>query len=153
MQKKAVFPGTFDPFTLGHESIVKKAIPLFDEIIIAVGKNSTKNALFEMEQRIQWIEATFANEPKIKVETYSGLTVDYCLAQKAQFLIRGLRNAQDFTYESAIEQMNHALKPEVTSVFYICEARYAAISSSIVREIIKNGGDAEQFLPAAIKIA
>lgn len=152
MSKKAVFPGTFDPFTLGHESIVTKAIPLFDEIIIAVGKNSTKNALFGIEQRMDWILKTFEKYPQISVDTYTGLTVDYCLERGANYIVRGLRNPQDFHYESAIAQMNHAMKPEVTSVFFICEPRYAAINSSIVREIIKNGGDVSQFLPEAISI-
>ncbi len=153
MLRKAVFPGTFDPFTLGHESIVRKALPLFDEIIVAVGKNSTKNALYDMETRIEWIKATFKDAPTVSVDSYTGLTVDYCKSTQSNFILRGLRNPQDFQYESAIEQMNHALSPDVTSVFLVCEARLAAISSSIVREIIKNGGDASQFLPAAIKIS
>ncbi|MEZ4721246.1 MAG: pantetheine-phosphate adenylyltransferase [Flavobacteriales bacterium] len=152
MERKAVFPGTFDPFTLGHESVVRKAIPLFDQIIVAIGKNSTKNAYFDIEQRTEWIRQCFADEPSVIVDHFSGLTVDYCLSKGCNFILRGLRNPADFQYESSIAQMNHAMKPEVTTVLLICEPKYAAINSTIVREIHKSGGDISQFIPSSIKM-
>lgn len=152
MANNAVFPGTFDPFTLGHESIVRKAIPLFDRIIIAIGQNSTKTSYFDIEQRTQWIRDTFREEPKVVVDHFTGLTVDYCIKNGCNYILRGLRNPQDFQYESSIAQMNHAMQPKVTTVLLICEPRYAAINSSIVREIHKSGSDISQFIPADIKI-
>lgn len=150
--KTAVFPGSFDPFTLGHESIVRKAMPLFDHIIVAIGANSSKSSTFDLEQRTRWIQETFADNKKVEVIPFKGLTVDFCREHNAQFILRGLRNPNDYQYESSIAQMNQALNPEVTSVFLICDPEYAAISSSIVREIYKNGGNVFQFLPKAIKL-
>lgn len=150
--KTAVFPGTFDPFTLGHESIVRKALPLFDKIIVAVGKNSTKNAHFDLDQRVEWINKTFEAEDQVEVKTYTGLTVDFCLTEGAQYILRGLRNPADYQYESSIAQMNHAMQPGITSVFLVCDPEYAAINSSIVREIFKSGGDISKFLPQSIKL-
>src|SRR5690606_2702841 len=148
MERVAVFPGTFDPFTRGHESVVRKAIPLFDKIIVAIGKNTTKNSYFDIEMRMEWIRKRFASEQKISVYSFTGLTVDYCLRQGSQFILRGLRNPTDFQYESSIEQMNHAMQPKITTVLLVCEPRYVAINSSIVREIHKSGGDISQFIPA-----
>lgn len=150
--KTAIFPGSFDPFTLGHESIVRKALPLFDRIIIAIGANTKKNSTFELEKRTQWIKATFNDNSAIEVLPFKGLTVDFCQAQNAQFILRGLRNPNDYQYESAIAQMNQALNKKITSVFLICDPAFAAISSSIVREIYLNGGDVAQFLPKAMKL-
>lgn len=152
MSKRAVFPGSFDPFTRGHESVVRKALPLFDEIIIAIGQNSTKNSYFPLEMRSDWIRKAFASEPKVRVDSFVGLTVDYCVENNCQFLLRGLRNVRDFQYESSIAQMNEALKPEVTTVLLVCDTRYAAINSTIVREIHRNGGDIAQFLPEGTEI-
>jgi len=148
--KTAVFPGTFDPFTLGHESIVRKAIPLFDKIIIAVGDNSKKTELFPVKQRVEWIQKTFADIEQIDVASFKGLTVDFCRSNGAEFILRGLRNPNDFQYESSIAQMNQGLNGEVLTVFLLCDAKYAAINSSIVREIHKNNGDVKQFLPESI---
>jgi pantetheine-phosphate adenylyltransferase len=140
--KTAVFPGSFDPFTLGHESIVRKALPLFDRIIVAIGANSMKSGTFDLEKRTQWIKETFADCP----------SVDFCQKNEAQFILRGLRNPNDYQYESSIAQMNQAMNSEVTSVFLICDPEYAAISSTIVREVFKNGGNVSQFLPKAIQL-
>ena len=150
--KTAVFPGSFDPFTLGHESIVRKALPLFDRIIVAIGANSMKSGTFDLEKRTQWIKETFADNSKVKVTSFKGLTVEFCREQNAQFILRGLRNPNDYQYESSIAQMNQALNSDVTSVFLICDPEYAAISSSIVREIYKNEGDITQFLPKAMTL-
>lgn len=152
MANNAVFPGTFDPFTLGHESIVRNALPLFDRVIIAIGQNSTKSALFDLDQRIRWIRETFADEPSVEVDHFTGLTVNYCLQKGCRYILRGLRNPQDFQYESSIAQMNQAMQPAVKTVLLICEPRYAAINSSIVREIHKSGGDISQFVPPAVRI-
>lgn len=152
MSKRAVFPGSFDPFTRGHESVVRKALPLFDEIIIAIGQNSTKNSYFPLEHRSEWIRKTFTSEPKVNVDHFTGLTVDYCVQNDCAFLLRGLRNARDFEFESSIAQMNEALQPEITTVLLVCDPRYAAINSTIVREIHKNGGDIAQFLPEGTEI-
>lgn len=152
MKRKAVFPGSFDPFTLGHASIVQKAIPLFDEIIIAVGKNSTKQSTFNLDQRIGWIEEVYAGSTQIRVEAFAGLTVDFCLLNECNFILRGLRNPNDFQYESAIAHMNSALKPSIETVFLLCNPSYSAINSSIVREIFKNGGDVSQFIPDKMTI-
>ena len=150
--KTAVFPGSFDPFTLGHESIVRKALPLFDRIIIAIGANSTKNNAFDLEKRIQWIKDTFSDCSNVEVAGFKGLTVDFCIKNDANFILRGLRNPNDYQFESNIAQMNQSLQPSITSVFLICDPAYAAINSSIVREIFKNGGDVSQFLPKAVRL-
>ena len=135
MARIALFPGSFDPITLGHVDIIERALPLFDEIRIAVGTNSSKNYLFSLEQRIAWIEQTFANEPKIKVVTYDGLTVDFAQQEGVNFLLRGLRNPADFEFEKAIAQANREMTPELETIFLLTSARYAYISSSIVREV------------------
>lgn len=152
MSNKAVFPGSFDPFTLGHNSVIRKGLPLFDSITILVGQNSSKTSYFSAEKRLEWIRALYKSESKIKVEILDSLTVDYCIKNDCAFILRGLRNAQDFQYESSIAHMNQALQHSVETVFVLCDIKYAAISSSIVREIHKNGGDISQFLPSSIKI-
>ena len=128
MARIALFPGSFDPITLGHVDIIERALPLFDEIRIAVGTNSAKNYLFSLEQRIAWIEQTFANQPKIKVVTYDGLTVDFAQQEGVNFLLRGLRNPADFEFEKAIAQANREMTPELETVFLLTSARYAYIS-------------------------
>ncbi len=152
MSKKiALFPGSFDPITLGHLDIIERALPLFDEIRIAVGTNSAKKYLFSLEQRVSWIEATFAGEPKIKVITYEGLTVDFAQEQGVNFLLRGLRNPADFEFEKAIAQANREMVPTLETVFLLTSARYAYISSSIVREVYNHSGDYSRFVPDAVK--
>lgn len=151
LTKKAVFPGSFDPITTGHVDLVKRALALFDEIIIAIGVNSQKQALFDVDQRKKWIEDVFKNEPRIKVDVFEGLTVHYCKKVDAKFLIRGLRNASDFDYEKTISQLNHIVGGNVETVFLISKPEFSHISSTIVREIIKGKGDARPFLPEGVK--
>ena len=151
MSRIALFPGSFDPITLGHVDIIERAVPLFDEIKIAVGTNSAKNYLFSLEQRVKWIEQTFAHEPKISVITYEGLTVDFAREQGVQFLLRGLRNPADFEFEKAIAQANREMVPDLETVFLLTSARYAYISSSIVREVYDHGGDFQKFVPATVQ--
>ena len=152
MKKIAVFPGSFDPITLGHASIIQRALPLFDEIIVAIGSNSEKKYMFDLKQRENWIKSTFSEEKKVKVEIYQWLTVEYCEKKAAKYILRGLRNQQDFEFERSIAQMNLKLNDEIETVFLFTESEYAAISSTIVRDIIKNGGDANQFLPKSVQI-
>lgn len=147
----AVFPGSFDPVTLGHESIVKRALPLFDEVIIAIGNNSTKESLFPLSQRIEWIEKVFASEPKVKCDTYEGLTIDFCKKVNAGYILRGLRTSADFEFERGIAQMNRKMASSIETVFMLTTPELSAISSSIVRDIIRNGGDASGFLPGVVK--
>jgi pantetheine-phosphate adenylyltransferase len=151
MARIALFPGSFDPITLGHVDIITRALPLFDEIRIAVGTNSAKNHLFSLEQRIAWITETFADEDKVKVVTYDGLTVDFALQEGVNFLLRGLRNPADFEFEKAIAQANREMTPELETVFLLTSARFAYISSSIVREVFNYGGDFTKFVPDAVK--
>ncbi len=145
--KIAVFPGSFDPITSGHVDIVKRALPLFDKIIVAVGVNSVKKYLFDLEQRVEWLEKVFENEPKVEIGKFEGLTAHYCKEIGSQYLIRGLRNASDFDYEKTISQLNSIVGDELETLFLISRPAYSHISSTIVREIIKGGGDASPFLP------
>jgi len=151
MDRIALFPGSFDPITLGHVDIIERALPLFDQIIIAIGTNSAKKYLFSLEQRILWIQETFKDEPKIKVVTYTGLTVDFAKNTGANFLLRGLRNPADFEFEKAIAQANRQLVPTLETVFLLTSARYAYISSSIVREVYQHGGDFTEFVPTSVR--
>ncbi len=150
--KTAVFPGSFDPFTKGHEELVRRAVPLFDKIIIAIGINSQKKYLFSLAQRTEWIEKVFANEPKVIVDTYEKLTAHYCSDVGANYLLRGLRNASDFDYEKTISQLNAMVGDDLETIFLISEPQYSHFSSTIVREIIKGGGDPSPFLPQGIAI-
>jgi len=150
-RRKAVFPGSFDPITTGHVDLVKRALPLFDEIIVAIGVNSQKQTLFSVEERKQWIERVFESEPKVKVDIFEGLTVHYCKKVDAHYLLRGLRNASDFDYEKTISQLNHIVGENVETLFLISKPEFSHISSTIVREIIKGGGNAKPFLPDGVK--
>ncbi|MEO8148988.1 MAG: pantetheine-phosphate adenylyltransferase [Bacteroidia bacterium] len=143
---KAVFPGSFDPITIGHVDVVNRAAKLFDEIIIGIGTNSSKNYMFTKEQREDFIKQSFSGNANIKVMHYEKLTVDFCNKVGAGFIVRGIRNATDFEFETAIAQMNRELNKEVETVFIPCAPLYSAISSTIVRDIIRNGGDASKFL-------
>ncbi len=153
MPRIALFPGSFDPITLGHVNIVERAVPLFDEIILAVGENSEKHYLFPLAQRMQWMRETFAQHPSIRVVSYTGLTVEFARSQGAQFLLRGLRNPADFEFEKAIAQANREMEPSLETVFLLTSARWAFISSSIVRDVIKNGGDYTRFVPESVRVA
>lgn len=150
--KIAVFPGSFDPITKGHLDIVQRALPLFDKVIMAVGINSIKKGLFSLEQRMDWLEAVFADEPKVVVEHFEGLTVHYCAKVKANYLIRGLRNGSDFDYEKTISQLNTIIGKDIETVFLIAKPELSHISSTIVREIIKGKGATDAFLPPQVKI-
>lgn len=145
--KIGVFAGSFDPITRGHEDIVLQAMPLFDEIIVAIGVNIDKKYAFPLEQRIKWIENTFAEYPKVKVISYEGLTVDLCRKMNANFIIRGLRNTNDFEYESIIAEANKKLNPEVETVFLLSDPTVRCISSTVVRDLIKNHADLTGFIP------
>ncbi len=153
MPKIAVFPGSFDPITIGHVEIVKRALPLFDKIYIAIGVNSQKQYLFSLEQRLTWLRLVFASEPKVEVDYFQNLTAHYCLKIGAQYLIRGLRNASDFDYEKTISQLNHIVGDGIDTLFLISQPEFSHISSTIVREIIKGGGDASPFLPDEVTLA
>lgn len=148
----ALFPGTFDPITLGHTDVINRALPLFDKIIIGIGVNTSKQPMFSLEQRMQWIQAIYANEVKIEVQQYSGLTVDYCKSINANFMLRGIRNVGDFEYEKSIADANRSLQPGIETIFLACAAKYSAYSSTIARDVIKNKGDYTIFLPKEIII-
>jgi len=153
MPRIAVFPGSFDPITKGHEDIVKRALPLFDEVIIAIGTNSSKRYMYDMERRLEMIRFVFRNEPKVRVATYNGMTVDYCREVGADFLLRGLRTAADFEFERSIAHVNSILLPGLDTVFLLSIQEYSAINSTIVRDILANGGDASAFVPEGLKLA
>ena len=148
--KKAVFPGSFDPLTLGHCDIIHKSIDLFDEIILAIGINSTKESMFSLEQRTQFINEEFSNHAKVKILTYQGLTVDFCKEINADFIVRGLRNSADFEFEKTIAQTNKKLTG-IETVFFLTSPETAYISSSIVREIIANKGDYTKLVPKSVR--
>jgi pantetheine-phosphate adenylyltransferase len=150
MKKIAVFPGSFDPFTLGHYDIITRALPLFDELIVAVGENSTKNALFSLEKRMFMISKTFESVSKVKILNYQGLTIDFCKQMNAQFLLRGLRTAADFEFERSIAHSNKTLLPSIETVFMLTAPEYSFITSTIVREILRNKGDVSGFVPHQI---
>ena len=148
--KRAVFPGSFDPITIGHEDIIRRALPLFDEIIIAVGYNSTKSGMFSVEERMQLIADVFAGEEKIKVDKYQKLTIDYCHDVEAQYLLRGLRTAADFEFERGIGQVNRMMADDVETVFMLTAPEFTPISSSIVRDIIRHKGNLTGLVPSQI---
>jgi len=148
--KVAVFPGSFDPITVGHLDLVRRAVPLFDEIVVAIGFNAKKEYLFPLEQRLEWLRAVFENEPKVKVDHFENLTAHYCKRIGANYLLRGLRNASDFDYEKTISQLNNIVGDGIETIFFISRPAYSHISSTIVREIIKGGGDASPFLPETV---
>ena len=148
----AIFPGSFDPITVGHVDLVKRAVPLFDQIIVAIGINSQKKYLFDLEQRINWLERVFADMPKVRVDSYEGLTAHYCMKVNANYMLRGLRNASDFDYEKTISQLNNIVGKGIETVFLISRPEYSHISSTIVREIITGKGDASPFLPPQIQV-
>lgn len=152
MERIAVFPGSFDPITSGHVDIVRRAMPLFDRIIIGVGVNTQKKSLFSLEQRLQWLGEVFKEDPKVRIAHFTGLTSEFCKQQNARYLVRGLRNGSDFDYEKTISQLNNIIGDGLETVFLISRPEFSHISSTIVREIILGKGDASPFLPSEIKI-
>ena len=149
--KKAVFPGSFDPITLGHVDLIYRGLEIFDEIIIAIGVNADKKQLFSLEDKIQQIKNTFINEPRIKVVSYKGLTIDFCKSVNSKYILRGLRNSSDFNYEQSIAQTNSSLS-SIESVFLISSPQLTHISSTIVRDIIRNGGDYKSLVPDSVAV-
>jgi pantetheine-phosphate adenylyltransferase len=149
--RKAIFPGSFDPITLGHQDIINRALPLFDEIVIAIGINGDKKYMFSLEDRKRFIEETFKNESKISVITYEGLTIDLCQKINANFILRGLRNPADFEFEKAIAHTNRRLS-KIETVFLLTAAKTSYISSSIVRDVIRNHGEYELLVPDAVRV-
>ena len=149
--KRAIFPGSFDPFTLGHYDIIERGAKLFDEVIIAIGVNADKKYMFTLEQRKKFIEDAFADNDRVKVVTYKGLTVDFCKEINVDFILRGLRNPADFEFEKAIAHTNRDLAP-IETVFLLTSAKTSYISSSIVRDVIRNNGDYTKLVPKSVRI-
>lgn len=152
MEKIAVFPGSFDPFTIGHENIVLRALDLFDKIIVAIGIHSNKQPLLKMESRLEMVNEVFRTNGQVSVDSYEGLTVDYCKKVNATHMLRGIRTSADFEYERAIAQVNKLMLPSVESVFLLTTPEHTPVNSTIIRDIIRNGGDASQFLPKGVDI-
>lgn len=152
MEKVALFPGSFDPLTVGHESIIRRSFDLFDKIIIAIGQNINKKGFYPLEQRIEWISNVFEHDPKIEVTHYDGLTIDFCRKIGARFILRGLRTTADFEYEWSIAQLNKAMYPELETVFLLTLPEFIHVNSSIVRDIIRHGGDVSKFLPKGVDL-
>jgi pantetheine-phosphate adenylyltransferase len=146
----AIFPGSFDPITKGHENILRRALPLFDEIIIAIGENSSKQNYFSLEQREKWIRQVFLNEPNVHIESYTGLTIEFCKKVNANFILRGLRTSADFEFEKSIAQNNKVMAQHIETIFILPIPELSAINSTIVRDIIRNGGDASPFVPEGV---
>ncbi len=151
--KRAIFPGSFDPFTVGHESIVKRALSMFDEIIIMIGFNANKKSFFPLEKRLKWINQIFMDEPKIAVRVHEGLTVDFCKEVGANYILRGLRTSADFEYERAIAQVNKKMHPEIETIFLLTLPEHTPVNATIIRDIILHGGDARMFLPNGLDMS
>jgi len=149
--KRAVFPGSFDPITLGHMDIILRGLTLFDELVLAIGVNANKKYMFNLEERKAFLEKCFRDEPRIKIDTYQGLTVDYCKKMDAEFILRGLRNPADFEFEKAIAHTNRKLE-KIETVFLLTSSGKSYISSSIVRDVIRNNGDYTQLVPDAVRV-
>src|ERR1044071_7032673 len=147
MKKICVFPGTFDPITIGHQDIINRSLNLFDELIIGIGRNANKAPMFSEDQRLQWIEDIYKDNPKVRAVVYEGLTVECCKQNNAKFILRGIRYVNDFEYEKAIADMNRSLDTGIETVFLTCLPQYTSVASTLVRDVIRNGGDAQQFLP------
>lgn len=150
MQRICLFPGTFDPVTLGHIDIINRAMPLFDKVVVGIGINAAKNPMFTADQRKIWFEEIYKNEPKLTVETYDGLTIKFCQSIGAQFILRGIRYVSDFEYEKTIADANRTMDSKIETIFLTGEPKYTSVASTIVRDILRNDGDASPFLPEAV---
>ncbi|HVT85983.1 MAG TPA: pantetheine-phosphate adenylyltransferase [Chitinophagaceae bacterium] len=150
MQRICLFPGTFDPVTLGHVDIIDRALPLFDKIVVGIGLNAAKEPMFSAEQRKKWITDIYKNEPKVEGAIYEGLTVDFCKKINAKFILRGIRYVSDFEYEKTIADANRTMDRSIETIFLTGEPKYTSVASTIVRDIIRNGGDASPFLPELV---
>lgn len=150
MERIAIFPGSFDPFTVGHESIVKRALSMFDKIYIMIGYNANKTSFFPIEKRLKWINQVFMDESKVEVRLHEGLTVDFCKEVNARYILRGIRTSADFEYERAIAQINKKMHPEIETVFLLTLPEHTPVNASIIRDIVFHGGDASMFLPKGL---
>jgi pantetheine-phosphate adenylyltransferase len=150
MPRICLFPGTFDPVTLGHIDIIDRALPLFDKLVIGIGRNVNKVPMFSEEQRLQWIKEIYKGNNKVDAVVYDGLTVDCCELVGAKFILRGIRYVNDFEYEKAIADMNRSLDGHIETVFLTCLPQFTSVASTLVRDVLKNGGDVSQFLPAVV---
>jgi pantetheine-phosphate adenylyltransferase len=150
MERICLFPGTFDPVTLGHVDVIERAVSLFDKLVIGIGINASKQPMFSIEQRTRWMKDIFKNDSRIEVASYEGLTVDYCKKIGANYVLRGIRYISDFEYEKAIADMNRMLAPQIETIFLTCSPLYSTISSTLVRDVIRNGGNAGMFLPKEV---
>ena len=150
MQRICLFPGTFDPVTLGHVDIIDRALPLFDKLIIGIGRNVNKAPMFTEEQRLQWIKEIYSGNDKVDAVAYDGLTVDCCKSVGANFILRGIRYVNDFEYEKAIADMNRSLDHKVETIFLTCLPQFTSVASTLVRDVLRNGGNVSQFLPPAV---
>ena len=150
MQRIALFPGTFDPITIGHLDIINRSLSLFDKLVIGIGRNASKISMFSEEQRLQWINEIFKDQAKVTALVYEGLTVDCCKKINANFILRGIRYVNDFEYEKAIADMNRSLSPDIETIFLTCLPQYTSVASTLVRDVIRNGGDATAFLPGPV---
>lgn len=150
MQRICLFPGTFDPITLGHTDVIDRSLDLFDEMVIGIGRNNAKTPMFSLEQRVQWIQEIYKDKPKVKVLTYEGLTINFCKEINARFILRGIRGMADFEYEKAIADVNRMMDGNVETVFLSCTPRFSTTASTLVRDVIRYGGDASQLVPAPV---
>lgn len=150
MQRICLFPGTFDPVTLGHIDIINRALPLFDKLVIGIGRNVNKVPMFSEEQRLKWVKEIYSNEPKVDAVVYDGLTVNCCKQVGASFILRGIRYVNDFEYEKAIADMNRSIDGHIETIFLTCLPQFTSVASTLVRDVYKNGGDVSQFLPSVV---
>jgi len=153
MQRIALFPGTFDPITIGHLDIINRSLPLFDKLVIGIGRNANKEPMFSEEQRLAWIQEIYKDNPKVEAVLYDGLTIRCCQQVGAQFILRGIRYVNDFEYEKAIADMNRSLDNNIETIFLTCLPQYTSVASTLVRDVLKNGGDVMQFLPEIVATA
>lgn len=150
MERIALFPGTFDPITIGHLDIINRSLPLFDKLVIGIGRNANKTAMFSEQQRLEWINEIFKDSVKVSAMVYEGLTVHCCKEINANFILRGIRYVNDFEYEKAIADMNRSLATDIETVFLTCLPQYASVASTLIRDVIRNNGDATRFLPEVV---
>ncbi|HEV2481475.1 MAG TPA: pantetheine-phosphate adenylyltransferase [Puia sp.] len=149
-ERVGLFPGTFDPITIGHQDIINRSLPLFDKLFIGIGRNVNKEPMFSVEQRLEWIREIYKNNRKVEAVAFEGLTIRCCQQVGANFILRGIRYVNDFEYEKAIADMNRSLDGDIETIFLTCLPQYTSVASTLVRDVIKNGGDVSQFLPDVV---
>jgi pantetheine-phosphate adenylyltransferase len=150
MERICLFPGTFDPVTLGHTDIIDRALPLFDKLYIGIGRNINKTPMFTENQRLNWLQSIYSHDPKVEAIVYEGLTVDCCRQVGANFILRGIRYVNDFEYEKAIADMNRSIADNIETIFLTCLPQYTSVASTLVRDVLRNGGDVSKFLPPVV---